>query len=79
MESEDELMMHDAESLDDDFYSGDGGESEEVDVVMDYDFIDNESDDSDDLPAHHRSQVSFRSFIMSFMNLFFLAVVGFFF
>ncbi|KAI5649050.1 hypothetical protein M9H77_35055 [Catharanthus roseus] len=59
MESEDELMMHDAESLDDDFYSGDGGESEEVDVVMDYDFIDNESDDSDDLPAHHRSQTNY--------------------
>lgn len=60
MESEDEMLMHDAndaESLDDDFYSGDGADSDDADVTMDYDFIDNDSDDSDDLPSHHRSQV----------------------
>lgn len=58
MDSEDELMMHDAESVDDDFYSGEGGDSDDADVVMDYDFIDNDSDDSDDLTSRYRSQVS---------------------
>lgn len=59
MESEDELMMHDAESLDDDFYSGDGGDSDDADVIMDYDFIDNDSDDSDDLTSRYRSMTNY--------------------
>ncbi|CAI9090817.1 OLC1v1025675C3 [Oldenlandia corymbosa var. corymbosa] len=62
MDSEDEMLMHDAndaESLDDDFYSGDAADSDDADVTMDYDFIDNDSDDSDDLPSYHRSQPNY--------------------
>ncbi|CAI9090820.1 OLC1v1025679C2 [Oldenlandia corymbosa var. corymbosa] len=62
MDSEDEMSMHDAndaESLDDDFYSGDGADSDEADITMDYEFIDNDSDDSDDFPSHHRSQLNY--------------------
>ena len=60
MESEDEFDMHDAaaESAEDDFYSGgeeDGFDSDDADVA-DYEFIDNDSDDSDDLISN-RHQV----------------------
>ena len=51
-----------AESAEDDFYSGgeeDGFESDDADVA-DYEFIDNDSDDSDDLISH-RHQVLFYS------------------
>lgn len=58
MESEDD--MHDAndeESLED-FYSGEtAADSDDLDAA-DYEFIDNDSDDSDDLTSH-RHQVSF--------------------
>ena len=57
VDSEGAMLMHDAESLDDDFYSGD--DSDDADVIMYYDFMDNDSDDSDELPSHHRFQVSF--------------------
>ena len=49
-----------AESAEDDFYSGgeeDGFDSDDADVA-DYEFIDNDSDDSDDLVSH-RHQVFF--------------------
>ncbi|KAL3523288.1 hypothetical protein ACH5RR_016122 [Cinchona calisaya] len=63
MESDDEMLMHDAndvDSLDDDFYSGGvGADSDEADVIVDYDFIDNDSDDSDDLSSHYRSQPNY--------------------
>ncbi|XP_055829725.1 probable E3 ubiquitin-protein ligase ARI8 [Solanum dulcamara] len=64
MASEDELMMQDAtddgESFDDDFYSGgDAHDDSDDDDVMDYDFIDNDSDDSDTVIAHHRSQSNY--------------------
>lgn len=64
MASEDELMMQDAtddgESFDDDFYSGgDARDDSDDDDVMDYDFIDNDSDDSDTVLAHHRSQANY--------------------
>ncbi|KAJ6690079.1 hypothetical protein OIU85_006370 [Salix viminalis] len=60
MESEDEFDMHDAaaESAEDDFYSGgeeDGFDSDDADVA-DYEFIDNDSDDSDDLISHRHQQ-----------------------
>ncbi|KAG6477048.1 hypothetical protein ZIOFF_066298 [Zingiber officinale] len=56
MESEDD--MHDAndlESFDDDFYSGDTGMGS--DDGDDFDFVDNESDGSEDI-AYHRQQVT---------------------
>ncbi|KAJ8557516.1 hypothetical protein K7X08_003141 [Anisodus acutangulus] len=66
MASEDELMMHAAatddgeESFDDDFYSGgDAHDDSDDDDVMDYDFIDNDCDDSDTVIAHHRSQSNY--------------------
>uniref|UniRef100_A0A6M2EJG5 RBR-type E3 ubiquitin transferase n=1 Tax=Populus davidiana TaxID=266767 RepID=A0A6M2EJG5_9ROSI len=60
MVSEDELDMQDAaaESAEDDFYSGgeeDGFDSDDADVA-DYEFIDNDSDDSDDLISHRYQQ-----------------------
>lgn len=57
MDSESAMLMHDAESLDDDFYSGD--DSDDADVIMYYDFTDNDSDDSDDLPSNHRFQPNY--------------------
>ncbi|XVE90685.1 hypothetical protein DITRI_Ditri20bG0096600 [Diplodiscus trichospermus] len=65
MESEDDIDMQDAnnESGEDDFYSGgddDAGamaayDDSDVDVA-DYEFIDNDSDDSDDLVSHRHQQ-----------------------
>ncbi|KAG6763842.1 hypothetical protein POTOM_031285 [Populus tomentosa] len=60
MVSEDEFDMQDAaaESAEDDFYSGgeeDGFDSDDADVA-DYEFIDNDSDDSDDLISHRYQQ-----------------------
>ncbi|OAY32228.1 probable E3 ubiquitin-protein ligase ARI8 [Manihot esculenta] len=59
MDSEDEFDMQDAaaESADDDFYSGgdDVFDSDDADVA-DYEFIDNDSDDSDDLISHRYQQ-----------------------
>ncbi|KAI5574680.1 hypothetical protein POPTR_010G180600v4 [Populus trichocarpa] len=60
MDSEDEFDMQDAaaESAEDDFYSGgeeDGFDSDDADVA-DYEFIDNDSDDSDDLISHRHQQ-----------------------
>ncbi|KAJ6817810.1 putative E3 ubiquitin-protein ligase ARI7 [Iris pallida] len=56
MDSEDD--MHDAndlESPDDDFYSGETGMGSD-DGDGDYDFVDNDSDDSEDITSH-RQQV----------------------
>lgn len=65
MESEDDFDMHDAndDDNDEDFYSGgddDAAASMDSDDagVADYEFIDNDSDDSNDA-ASHRYQVSF--------------------
>ncbi|XP_011014998.1 PREDICTED: probable E3 ubiquitin-protein ligase ARI8 [Populus euphratica] len=60
VDSEDEFDMQDAaaESAEDDFYSGgeeDGFDSDDADVA-DYEFIDNDSDDSDDLISHRHQQ-----------------------
>ncbi|XP_015572195.1 probable E3 ubiquitin-protein ligase ARI8 [Ricinus communis] len=59
MDSEDDFDMQDAaaESADDDFYSGgdDAFDSDDADVA-DYEFIDNDSDDSDDLISHRHQQ-----------------------
>ncbi|CAN1262153.1 Probable E3 ubiquitin-protein ligase ARI8 [Linum perenne] len=58
MESEDEFDMLDAaESAEDDFYSGgdDGFDSDDADVA-DYEFMGNDSDDSDDLISHRHQQ-----------------------
>ncbi|XWS42984.1 hypothetical protein CRYUN_Cryun16bG0061100 [Craigia yunnanensis] len=65
MESEDDIDMHDTnnESGEDDFYSGgddDAGAMAAYDDsdadVADYEFIDNDSDDSDDLVSHRHQQ-----------------------
>ncbi|XP_038986793.1 probable E3 ubiquitin-protein ligase ARI8 [Phoenix dactylifera] len=56
MDSEDD--MHDAndlESLDDDFYSGETAMGSD-DGDADYDFVDNESDDSEDITSHRQQQ-----------------------
>nr|GMC55917.1 probable E3 ubiquitin-protein ligase ARI8 [Ipomoea batatas] len=63
MESGDEMIMaDDGDSYeDDDFYSGGGCggiEDSDDDVIMDY-FIDNDSDDSDSLASHYRSQTNY--------------------
>ncbi|KAK3023839.1 hypothetical protein RJ639_044556 [Escallonia herrerae] len=56
MESEDDMHdANDAEYIDDDFYSGETAMDSD-DAAADYEFIDNDSDDSDDL-ASYRSQV----------------------
>lgn len=67
MESEDDFDMHDANNEsaeEDDFYSGDeavGGavyafdsEDAENDDDNDYGFIDNDTDDSDDVASHRQ-------------------------
>ncbi|KAJ6792963.1 putative E3 ubiquitin-protein ligase ARI8 isoform X1 [Iris pallida] len=58
MDSEDD--MHDAndlESLDDGFYSGETGMgSDDGDCDGDYDFVDNDSDDSEDITSHRHQQ-----------------------
>ncbi|XP_034691585.1 probable E3 ubiquitin-protein ligase ARI8 isoform X1 [Vitis riparia] len=56
MESEDDMHdANDAESLDD-FYSGEtAADSDDLDAA-DYEFIDNDSDDSDDLTSHRHQQ-----------------------
>ncbi|XVF07047.1 hypothetical protein REPUB_Repub06bG0103300 [Reevesia pubescens] len=65
MESEDDTDMHDAnnESGEDDFYSGGDDDSgamaayDDSDAdVADYEFIDNDSDESDDLVSHRYQQ-----------------------
>lgn len=67
MESEDELDMHDAHDDDDDsvdneedFYSGGDDDAAGIDSddadVGDYEFVDNDSDDSDDMVSY-RHQV----------------------
>ncbi|KAJ6825005.1 putative E3 ubiquitin-protein ligase ARI8 isoform X1 [Iris pallida] len=56
MDSED--GMHDAndlESLDDDFYSGETGMGSD-DADGDYEFVDNDSDDSEDITSHRYQQ-----------------------
>lgn len=67
MESEDELDMHDAHDDDDEdnedaFYSGGDDDAAAIDSddadVGDYEFIDNDSDDSDDMVSY-RHQVDF--------------------
>lgn len=63
MDSEDD--MHDAESVDDDFYSGETAIDSDDAVAADYDF-DNDSDDSDD-PISHRSQVYITFVILKFL------------
>ncbi|CAH9137698.1 unnamed protein product [Cuscuta epithymum] len=67
MESDDELVVgaqdasDDGDSYDDDFYGGGfgGAQDSDDDVIMDYDFIDNDSDDSDGLVSHYRSQTNY--------------------
>ncbi|CAH9077407.1 unnamed protein product [Cuscuta europaea] len=67
MESDDELVVgaqdasDDGDSYDDDFYGGGFGgvQDSDDDVIMDYDFIDNDSDDSDGLVSHYRSQTNY--------------------
>lgn len=56
MESEEDMHdANDAESLDYDFYSGETAmDSDDADA--DYEFIDNDSDDSDDLVSHRSQQ-----------------------
>lgn len=57
MDSEDDMHdANDAESLDDDFYSGETAMDSDDGDAADYEFIDNDSDDSDDLLSR-RSQV----------------------
>ncbi|KAH7542232.1 hypothetical protein FEM48_Zijuj02G0051600 [Ziziphus jujuba var. spinosa] len=80
MDSEDEFDMHDAngdddDDNDDDFYSGGDDDaaaamdSDEADVA-DYEFIDNDSDDSDDIASHRyqSNAVSYLSDILSQQN-----------
>ncbi|KAK2975017.1 hypothetical protein RJ640_001227 [Escallonia rubra] len=58
MESEDDMHdANDAEYIDDDFYSGETAMDSDDDAA-DYEFIDNDSDDSDDL-ASYRSQQNY--------------------
>ena len=72
MDSEDEFDMQDAaESADDDFYSGgdDGFDTDDADVA-DYEFIDNDSDDSDDLISHrHQVLTTFLTFLSTSSHL----------
>lgn len=57
MDSDDD--MHDANDVDslDDFYSGDTAMDSDNDDAENYEFIDNDSDDSDELSSN-RQQVS---------------------
>lgn len=57
MDSEDDMHdANDAESLDDDFYSGETLMDSDDGDAADYEFIDNDSDDSDDLLSHRTQQ-----------------------
>lgn len=57
MDSEDDMLdANDLESLDDEFYSGETGMGSD-DGDADYGFVDNDSDDSDDIVSH-RQQVT---------------------
>lgn len=85
MESEDEFDMQDANESaeDDDFYSGGEDDaapsyaydSDDADVA-DYEFIDNDSDDSDDLVSH-RHQVPFASFGFTHLSWELMCVLAF--
>ncbi|KAG0504028.1 hypothetical protein HPP92_004100 [Vanilla planifolia] len=58
MDSEDDMHdAHDVESLDDDFYSGDTPMGSE-DGDAEYDFVDNESEDSEDVTSHRQQEMS---------------------
>lgn len=57
MDSEDDMHdANDAESLDDDFYSGETAMDSDDGDAADYEFIDNDSDDSDDLLSRRSQQ-----------------------
>ncbi|KAL4566979.1 hypothetical protein LXL04_022549 [Taraxacum kok-saghyz] len=57
MDSEDDMHdANDAESLDDDFYSGETVMDSDDGDAADYEFIDNDSDDSDDLLSRRSQQ-----------------------
>lgn len=57
MDSEDDMHdANDAESLDDDFYSGETAMDSDDGDAADYEFIDNDSDDSDDLRSRRSQQ-----------------------
>lgn len=57
MDSEDDMHdANDAESLDDDFYSGETAMDSDDGDAADYEFIDNDSDDSNDLVSHRSQQ-----------------------
>ncbi|CAA7405137.1 unnamed protein product [Spirodela intermedia] len=56
MDSEDDMLdANDLESLDDEFYSGETGMGSD-DGDADYGFVDNDSDDSDDIVSHRQQQ-----------------------
>ncbi|XP_071713866.1 probable E3 ubiquitin-protein ligase ARI8 [Rutidosis leptorrhynchoides] len=55
MDSEDDMHSNDAESIDDDFYSGETLMDSDDGDAADYGF-DNDSDDSDDLVSHRNQQ-----------------------
>nr|GEY25372.1 probable E3 ubiquitin-protein ligase ARI8 isoform X1 [Tanacetum cinerariifolium] len=60
MDSSDD-MMHDAESVDDDFYSGETAMDSEDDADVDYEFVvdnDSDDDDSDDFVSN-RNQLNY--------------------
>ncbi|KAI3757071.1 hypothetical protein L6452_04604 [Arctium lappa] len=57
MDSEDDMHdANDAESVDDDFYSGETAMDSDDGDAADYEFIDNDSDDSNDLVSHRSQQ-----------------------
>ncbi|CAA6668295.1 unnamed protein product [Spirodela intermedia] len=57
MDSEDDMLdANDLESLDDEFYSGETGMGSD-DGDADYGFVDNDSDDSDDIVSHRQQQI----------------------
>ncbi|XP_076954378.1 putative E3 ubiquitin-protein ligase ARI8 [Bidens hawaiensis] len=59
MDSEDDMLdANDAESYDDDFYSGETAMDSDDGDAADYEFEDNDSDDSDD-PVSYRSQQNY--------------------
>lgn len=83
MESEDELDMHDAHDDDDDdneenFYSGGDDDAAAIDSddadVGDYEFVDNDSDDSDDMVSY-RHQVDVLR-VSNFFLLFWVLMVN---
>ena len=69
--------MHDANDVDslDDFYSGDTAMDSDNDDAENYEFIDNDSDDSDELSSN-RQQVStrLRAQVVSFGIIFYYFV-----